>query len=143
MQFDTTGLEGYITDRDIEGKEGVWLKFPGDREFLVLRAGGSNSAFSRRFQQLIKPHRKQIDRGTLDPQVSDDLMRQAYCETVVKDWRGIKDPMGTPIPWSKEAGMAFFAAFPELFSEVVELASSYTTFQHAEVEEAKEVLGEA
>jgi len=143
MQFDTTGLENYITDESLENSKGVWLKFPGDRSFHVLRAGGSNHAFGRRFQALIKPYRKQMDRGTLDPDTSDEILRRVYAETVVKGWEGIKDPMGTEIPYNVSTAMEFFKAFPELFGEIVDLASSYATFQNAQAEEAQEVLGEA
>jgi hypothetical protein len=143
MQFDKSGLEGYITDKEIESEVGVWLPpFPGGRQFKVLRAGGSNRKFSRAFQQAIKPYKRQLDKGNLDPDVSDALMREVYSRYIVKDWRGINDVDGNPVPCTPENVAEFFQAFPELFSDVVSYATEMATFSEENLEEAKETLGE-
>lgn len=142
-QFDKSGLEGYITDKEVESEIGVWLPpFPGGREFKVLRAGGSNRKFSRAFQQAIKPYRRQLDKGSLDPETSDGLMREMYAKHIVVDWRGINDVDGNPVPCTPENVDAFFKAFPELFSDVVSYATEMATFSQENLEEAKDVLGE-
>lgn len=144
MRFDRSGLEGYITDREVESQVGVWLPpFPGGRRFKVLRAGGANKKFSRAFQQAIKPYRRQLDKGTLDPETSDQIMREVYARHIVVDWDGIKDDTGKTVPCTPENVEAFFAAFPELFSDVVAYASEMATFAEENLEEAKETLGEA
>lgn len=143
MKFDTTGIEDYVTNQTIESETGVWLKFPLGRRFLCLRAGGSNRRFTRAFQAAIKPHRRAMDKGTLDTEISDGLMRDVYLRTVILDWEGIKDVDGTVVSFNRENALALFAALPELFNDIVSLCSEMGTFQNQEIEEAKEVLGEA
>lgn len=142
-EFDTTGLETYATDADREASEGVWLKFPGNRRFRVLRAGGANKKFGRVFSRVIKPYKRQIDRNTLDPETSDDLMLQVYLEAVILDWDGFKDVKGREIPYSPEAARAFLKQFPEVFTDIVNFASEAATFQEREVTEAAEDLGKS
>lgn len=143
MQFDKSGLESYITDKQIEASIGVWLPpFPGDRRIKVLRAGGSNKRFSRAFQTAIKPHRRAMERGTMDQDVSDAIMRDVYAKHVVVDWKNINDAEGNPAPCTPENVAAFFDAFPEIFSEVIAYAGEMATFSEENLEEAKETLGE-
>ncbi len=142
-QFDTHGLESYIPNRELESVEGVWLRFPGGRAFRCLRAGGSNTKFVRAFQAAIKPYARQIERKTLDPELSDQIMRDVYSRTVVKDWEGIEDADGNDVPYSPETAVEFFKVVPELFNELTDQCANMANFAEAVAEEAKEVLGEA
>jgi hypothetical protein len=83
-----------------------------------------------------------MDKGTMDPDLSEQLMRQVYAQHVVKNWSGIKDAEKNEIEYSPSAAVEFFAAFPELFNEIVILATEASTFSGQFVEEASEVLGE-
>jgi hypothetical protein len=143
MQFDKTGLETYITDQEVESKLGVWLPpFPGDRRFKVLRAGGSNKKFARAFQQMLRPYRKQLNKDMLDPDVADRLLREAYAQHIVVDWKNINDADGNPVPCTPDNVLDFFNAFPEIFSEISGYAQEMGTFSAEYLEEAKETLGE-
>lgn len=143
ISFDTTGLETYVTDKDREASTGIWFKFPEGRRFLCLRAGGSNRKFLRAFQTAIKPYRRQMDRGTMDPDKSDEIMREVYARTVILDWDGIKDSAGQAVPFSTPNVVEFMSAFPELFNDLVTLCSDAAQFSEEALEEAKEILGEA
>lgn len=143
MQFDTKGLEGYLTNKTLESEFGVWLKFPGGRRFRVLRAGGANRRFTRAFQTAIRPHRQTMERRGLDVELSDQIMREVYSKHVVIDWEGIKDADGNEVPYSPGAAIQFFAVVPELFAEIATLAQNMATFSQETVEEAKKELGEA
>jgi hypothetical protein len=145
FDFDTKGLETYTTD-PVRESQGVWVDFPAGRSMLVLRAGGSNKAFIRGFQAAIRPFRRQIEKGTMDVEKSDEMMREMYARYVVKDWSGITDKEGKPVPYSPEAAVAFFRAFPELFQDLMAIASDANTFNGMlapDVDEAKEIMGEA
>jgi hypothetical protein len=142
IEFDKTGLESYITDQMLEAEMGIWVRFPGGRRFRILRAGGSNRRFSRAFTQALRPHRRAFERGTLDDEVSDQILRDTYARHVVVDWDGINDASGQKVPYSPEAVSAFFEAFPDLFSDLVTIASDIATFSQERIEEAKEAVGE-
>ena len=143
MNFDLTGLESYVTDKKLETEEGVWVQFPNGHQFRILRAGPSNAAFGRMFQQLIRPYRRQMDKNMLDPEIGDDILRRVYSETIVKDWEGFYDENKEPVPYSPAAAQALFKQLPELFADIQTLSGEYATFQKAELEEAKDTLGEA
>jgi hypothetical protein len=141
MKFDLNGLETYQTDKELESQIGIWLKFPGDRKIHVLRAGGSNTKFIRIFNNKIKPHERQMKRGTLDPDLSNDIIIDAYLEAVVLGWSGFKDEEGNEIPYSKEAARELFKALPELFNDVVNYASDLALFQEEEAKEIGDHMG--
>lgn len=143
MKFDTNGLEAYMTDRALESEQGVWVKFPGGRAFRILRAGGSNQRFSRALQQAIKPYRRQMDKGTMDNELGDEIMRGLYARHIVKDWRGIKDEDGQAVECTPENIDAFLRAFPEVFNDLMTLASEMATFTAQMMQEAATELGEA
>lgn len=143
MQFETDGMEEYTRDADLEKNVGIWVTF-GKRKLRVLRAGGSNTAYDRRLQQLMRPHTRTIRRQgelALDTEVLQGILRHAFAEKVVIDWKGVNTPNGEAIPYSPEACMAFFETWPEVFEEVKEIASARASFQVEFLEGIKEDLG--
>ena len=142
MKFDKSDLGDYLTDETLESEVGVWFKFPGNRRFRMLRAGGSNKRFSRAFQAALRPHKRDLDKGTLDMEIQDEIMRQCYAKHVGVDWDGIKTEDGAAVPYSADAALEFFRAFPNLFADLVTLASDMAQFSEERIEEAKETLGE-
>lgn len=141
MKFDTTGLEDYLTDKDLESDVGVWIVFPGDRKFNIRRAGGSNAAFARAFQAAVKPYDHLVKKGTLDRALGDKIMYKVYADTVVRDWSGIYDIEGEEIPYSPEAAVEYFTLLPDLFAELMGHANDMATFSITQLEQAKDVLG--
>jgi hypothetical protein len=142
ISFDRKGLDNYVTDRDAE-LEGVWLQFPEGRKLLIRRAGGANKRYQRVAQTAIKPYRRALDRGTLDPEDSDRVMREVYSKTIVADWDGIKDGEGHDVECTPSNIVAFFNAFPEIFADVMDYATELSTFAEQEITEAQEILGES
>lgn len=141
MKFDTTGIESYITDPESEAVKGSWLNFPGGRRFRVKRAGGANKKFTRAFNAATRPYKRQMDAGTMDDDLGDEIMRDLYARTIIMDWEGIKDAEGNDVPFTQDNVKAFFAQFPELFNEVVKLSNDLNTFAEYKVREAEEALG--
>jgi len=137
------GLESYASDDEKEYQKGVWVPFPGGHSFLVLRAGPGNKGYARALQSALRPYQRQIDQKTLDNDVAEAILRRVYVRHVVKDWKGFKDDKGNAVPYSPEEADAVFEAMPELFRDVQAMAQEFSTFQMAEIEEAKETLGEA
>lgn len=142
MTINMKGLESYVTDRSLEADVGIWLAFPDGREINVLRAGGSNKAFIRAFSKATRPYRRQIERGTMDPDKSDDIMLRVYLDHVIIGWKGFTDENGVEVPYSKEAAQYVFTRAREMFQEIVNQAGDAANFQEEEAREAAEVLGE-
>lgn len=141
--FDKTGLEAYITDETMEGETGLWIAFPNGRRIRILRAGGSNKRFTRAFQTAIRPYERAMKRGTMDQEVSEGIMRELYARYVVVAWDGINDADGDEVPFTTNNVVGFFDAFPEIFNELVTLASNAATFSEEMIAEAREAMGEA
>ena len=140
-KFNLKGLESYQTDASVEAEDGIWLVFPNNRKIHVLRAGGSNTKFLRVLNKAIKPVRRAMDRGTLDPAKSDEIMIEVYLDAVILGWSGFLDEAGNEIPYSKDEARELFTMLPELFREVQNLSSDMAMFQDEEAEEIAEELG--
>lgn len=140
IDFDTNGMEAYVSDTDLE-KEGVWVE-AGGRRFKIRRAGGANTEYQRVAQTKLKPYKRQLDRGTLDPAKTTELMRELYVQTIITGWEDVT-AHGQPVEFNAANVRAFLVAFPEVLSELMDYAGEMATFQEREIEEAVETLGES
>lgn len=148
----------FETDQGLE-QEGIKVRY-GDIRFIIARAGGNNVQFRQRFQTLLKPYRRQIDNDTLDENVAQELMAQAYAETVIKGWQSIqkdedgnelKDEKGDPIwineipnrddvlmPYTVENCKRLLLDLKELFADIQFMASKAANFlSQSEEEDSK------
>ena len=140
FKFSSKGLQDYVMDTQAE-IEGVDVPLSGDISFKIRRAGGANKAFSKVFQRETKPYRRKLKNGTLDDATNDKIMHRVYAEAVVVGWSGVQDDKDKDIPFSKEACIAFFQAFPEAFGDIVAVANEYSVFAKEDDDEAAAELG--
>lgn len=102
----------------------------------IRRAGGSNTAFTQRYEALMKPYRRLEQLGKMDPDVQKELMQRLYAETVVAGWEGVLDEDDvTPVPFNVDNCIRLFQAAEVIFSEVVNTSMSAAVFRD-EVREA-------
>lgn len=136
----------YETDDNAE-KTGIEVQF-GPKTFIKLaRAGGANKAFQKAAEREFRPHRQAIERGVIDIDMTNDLLKKVYAETIVLGWRGVLDPKtitygadGEPdfsqakeLPFSKENALYLFRELPELFNDLKEQAENAANFRHEQV----------
>lgn len=112
--------------------EGTWHNFLGG-EFKI--ASINNFAFARAYAALQRPFQRQIDKGTLDPAVAQELLCRAISKHILLDWKGVGDGE-TEIPYSPETAYNALMNNPELRSFVQEVAIDVGNFR-AEEEEAE------
>lgn len=79
---------------------GVWTDFDGSR-FLVTHM--SNINFQRAVMRRQAPHKRKIENGSLDPQVSRDIMTRAMADALVIGWEGVVDSANQQVQFSSEA----------------------------------------
>lgn len=84
-------------------------------EFLIAPAG--NDAFRKKLEQLERPYKKRILRGTLDQEKRDEIFLTAFAGTVLLDWRGLTDN-GQPYPFSEKNAVALMTAAKPLLNEI-------------------------
>lgn len=113
-------------------KEGVWVNY-GDVKFLVARAGGTNNDYADVLKAKVRPHKFQIDKGTLAE--ADDLRLNAeiYAESIIKDvqirkeddtWEsGIPTEDGNVVPFTKAAVVKLLLELPDMFKDLRVCAS--------------------
>lgn len=113
---------------------GVWRDFDGS-SFLIAHM--STIRFQRSLSRYQQPHRRKIESGTLDPQVSKEITCKAMAEGVLLDWRGVgsKKSGESDVPYSVEAGYKALMGNAEFRDFVSFTAMDLANFRQDEVEE--------
>lgn len=125
--------KAFETNPELE-KQGIVLEY-GDNSkgkpigIRIARAGGSNSAYNKRLEVLVKPYRRQIQTETIDNKVLEKLVLQAFAETVVLGWENVEDRDGNDMEHNVENVIKLFTDLPDLFKDVQEQASKAVLFR--------------
>ena len=136
-------------DADLE-REGITVNY-GSVKVLLARAGGRNAGFKRLFNAKVKSFRHQIKQETLDDEVAERLMAEAYAEKVILGWWSRKedengDPIlnskgeekwddvienaeGKRVKFSVDACVQILLDLPELFINIQEMSTSAANYR--------------
>lgn len=125
--------ELFETDKNLE-TEGIWYTFDKDTKFLLARAGGSNARFAKAVEAKTRPYRRQIDNGTIDNDLGNALLIEAFAETVVLSWAGVTDKSGKEMKYSVANCISLLTDLPDLFTELREEATRVANFRNEEIE---------
>lgn len=129
------GFNAYKSDETLES-QGIVLNYGKDGKFIVARAGGANKKFAKALEARGRPYRRQIENGTVNNEVLENLLREVFVETVILGWEGVKDQQtGEDIPFSKENCLALFEQVPNLFVDLREQATLFANFRAESIEE--------
>lgn len=120
------------TTRNPALDEGVWANFGGSR-FLI--ASTSNVKFMRAMNRLQAPFRKQLEKGTMDPEDTKNIVVKALAEGILKGWEDVKDSEGNDVPFSRQMCELALANNEELREFVQEFAADLANFRQQEIEE--------
>lgn len=123
----------FATDTNLE-KTGIELQYGenanGDEIIIrVARAGGSNTAYTKRMEALVKPYRRQIQAETIDNKVLEKLVMQAFAETVVLGWENVEGRDGNLMEFNVVNVIQLFTDLPDLFKDVQEQAQKAVLFR--------------
>jgi len=114
--------------------EGSWVNIGGGIEVKVKRAGMSNKPFAFEQAKMIKPFSKQLNLGTIDPDVMRQINAKLFAKHIVEDWRGVVID-GKELPFSKEKFKELALDMPDFLNEVIIAATELQNFQDDEDEE--------
>lgn len=73
--------------------KGTWVDFyEPNRDgtvpsFLLAHKGDANQRYLLRKEAILKPHRRRLQIGTMPEREAAQLLRQAFVETVLLDWK--------------------------------------------------------
>jgi len=121
------------TDETFE-REGIWYEFDKETKFLLARAGGANVPFAKRLEAVTRPYRRQIENETIDLEFANGLLRQAWCETVLKGWKGFIYK-GKKVPYSLENSLKYMEMLPDLYLELRGESQRIAHFRTAAIED--------
>jgi hypothetical protein len=116
----------------------------GTYAYTLARSGGANKKFKKLFERLARPHRRQLDNGTLDNAVAERLMREVFAKTVVLKWETLRDGEwvegieledGSIVPATPETLIKVFEELEDLFTQLSEDAKNIAYFRQAGMEE--------
>jgi len=103
--------------------------------FILSRAGKSNKAYGKMLEARTRPYRRQMDLGTMNNAVAEDIFLDVFVATVLKGWQNVQNEGGTDIPFSADAAKSLFKELPELYEDLQEKSKQASLFRDASVEE--------
>lgn len=112
--------------------DGVWVDYGGSK-FLVSHS--SNLKFQRIFSRLQAPHRSKIEKGTLDPAISRQLVCKAFSQGIIHDWEDVVDSDGNNVAFSPEVCEQALMNNPDLLEYIQEVSTNLSYFKNEEFEE--------
>jgi len=114
--------------------EGVWANIGPGVDIKVKRAGASNKEYSFEQSKMLKPLQRQLQLGTVDPQVFRNINAKLFAKHIVTDWRGVTED-GKAVKFSKEKFHEYATKYPEFLLAVMDAATDIQNFQEAEDDE--------
>lgn len=137
--------KSFQTDNEVE-KRGIILDYPGCR-IRIARAGGANANYAKVLERLTRPYKRAIANETLDREISEKIMREAYAQAVIIDWEtqvdgewrsGIEFEDGTIQPVTIDNLVKVFTDLPDLFKDITTQSNSMALFlKNIDLEDAK------
>jgi hypothetical protein len=118
----------YKTDTDCE-TTGIWLMINEEVGFRVKRFGGKNKLkIAEKLAKLQKPYSRQIELGTMDQKILDQIHVKVFVEECIVDWKGIEID-GQPVEYSNEQCIEMLRELPDLTDSLVQYASDIGNYR--------------
>lgn len=132
----------FDTDRNLE-KTGIVLQYGTTTrdgkdvpiEFIIARAGGSNTRFDKVFEVKTKPYKRMIQADALDPELGKRIMRETFAETVILGWNNAQNREGDFIEFTKPNCIQLMEDLPDLFTDIQVQANKQSLFRVMALEE--------
>lgn len=123
------------TDTNKESKTGTVFDYGPDGKFTVKMLGGSNHAYGKKLQELIKPWKAEIQGGSLDPSILEGVMCDAFVSEALVGWEGVTDTDAegkeVPLPYSPETAKALFREVPHFFNDISKRAMDFKNYRNS------------
>jgi hypothetical protein len=127
----------YETDLAKE-TEGFWHKVNKKISVKLARAGGSNMAFTKAMEEKTREHRKRggaFEGEKVDVDLATDIMKQAFAEVIILDWKGFTKKDGKTLAYSPKAAYEILVALPDLFNELRDAAGAAANYRAEDIQD--------
>jgi predicted DNA-binding protein (UPF0278 family) len=112
--------------------EGVWTTYSGSK-FKVANIGAAK--FQRTLNRLQMPYRRKIEKGTMDPVDSRQILCQAMAEGLIVAWDDVVDKKGEKVEFSHKLCEKMLINNPDLREYIQEYSLNLDNFKNEEQEE--------
>lgn len=114
--------------------DGVWTPEFNGSKFKV--ASTTSTKFQRILNRLQAPHRKKIEKGSLDPKISKEILCQAMAEGLLLDWKDVVDGQGQNVPFDPEIAFKALMNNDDLKDYLSEFSQDLENFRTEQIAEA-------
>ena len=129
----------FKTDEHIEST-GVRIDY-GEFWFLLARAGGANTRYTKLVTEKLRPHRRAIQTETLPDALGRKLMLECFIGGCLLGWGSltygegsIAGPTGEAIPFTHENALRVLTDLPDLFDALRVEADNQSNFRKGSLE---------
>ncbi len=137
-KFDEMSIwDMYETDLSRE-TEGFWYKVNKKISVKLARAGGANLAFTKAMEEKTREHRKRggaFEGDRVDVELATDIMKQAFSETIILDWKGFTNKAGKNVPFSPKVAYETMVALPDLFHDLRDAAGEAANYRIEDIQD--------
>ncbi len=129
----------YGSNPDFEN-DGVWYKATTTEDgrevkFLLARMGGANKRYEIAAENAAKPFRRSIRKDTIRSEKAREINMSAFVNGCLLDWQNVDDENGEPIEFNKVNASALLKKLPDLYEDLVDIATSREVYAEEGVEE--------
>lgn len=129
----------FATNKDAE-VEGVWVEYGANEDgsipaFKISRMSKANKKYTKALERATRPHRRAIELETMNNDLAERLFMEVFVDTVLLDWKGIKQRDGEELEFCKKNALKLFEDLPELYDDLQEKAKKASLFREETLEE--------
>lgn len=117
----------FKTDEDLE-KNGQWHELTDKIGFLLRPFKSSNPRVKAAMAAHYKPHARQVELGTLDPDKEREISIKLFIQVCLVEWKGIEID-GKPTPFAPDVAMKLFKDLPDLFDTLWKYVNDWTNYK--------------
>lgn len=118
-------------------EQGQWVALGSDNaKVKVARIG--NKQYQAFIKKATKPYAAAMrSKAGISDEVFEKIIAEAMADSILLDWRGIKDDEGNDIPYSKQKALEILTdpAYKDFAELISSLANEAETFRDVEVAE--------
>jgi len=123
-------ISHFKTDKSLESN-GVWVDIGKGTKLLVARL--YNPAHKAALREAMKPYKRQVESGTMDDGLAEDIVNAIMARTILLNWDGLTEG-GEPVPYSVEKAVEYLS-IPDFSALVQEIAGNMETYRSVKAEE--------
>lgn len=127
-----TNLDADFKTNSAYEKDGVDIVIREGLSFRVRRFNAQNPRVKAAMAAYYKPYARQVELGTLDQSIVDDITRKLFVDVCLASWEGVEID-GKEAEFDKETALNLFRHLPDLFDTLWRAANNMDNY--------KEVVG--